>query len=370
MTRLKGMTWNHARGLDPLVACSADWAAQGGAQIDWDARPLQDFESYPVEDLARRYDLIVIDHPHVGQVTAEGCLVPLPSAPEIAAHSVGLSYPSYTWEGRQWAYPIDAATQVQAIRPDLIDAPPTNWDEVVTLARAGRVLVPLRAPHALMCFFTLTANDGHPCRSDGLGRLVDRDAGIAALDRLRAVTSSMDPAGFEMDPIAVFDRVAAGGNIACMPLIYGYVSYALDGFRPHRLTFHDIPSTRPDGGVGGTALGGTGIAVSAFSQHREDALAFARHVAGPQAQAGRFASLGGQVGHRGAWTDGRVVADGGRFYSGTLATLDGAWMRPRHDGYMAFQGPASERIADALRTGGFGAALDDLQRLFDATFAN
>ena len=67
--RLKGMTWSHPRGFDPLVACAAAWREATGVEIVWDKRSLQDFESYPVEELARRYDLIVIDHPHVGQIT-------------------------------------------------------------------------------------------------------------------------------------------------------------------------------------------------------------------------------------------------------------------------------------------------------------
>ena len=75
--RLKGMTWSHPRGYDPMVACSRIWKDKTGVEIDWDKRSLQDFESFPVEELARAYDLIVIDHPHVGEVTAQDCLVPL-----------------------------------------------------------------------------------------------------------------------------------------------------------------------------------------------------------------------------------------------------------------------------------------------------
>ena len=67
--------------------------------------------------------------------------------------------------------------------------------------------------------------------------------------------------------------MTSGGTIACAPLIYGYISYAIPGMRPQRVTFHDIPSTGA-GGVGGSALGGTGIAVSAFCKAPEAALAF------------------------------------------------------------------------------------------------
>ena len=368
MTTLRGMTWSHPRGYDPMVAVSAEWQRETGVGIHWDKRSLQDFESYPVETLAREYDLIVIDHPHVGQITAEGCLHPLPDAPEIARASVGLSYPSYVWQGKQWAYPIDAATQVQAIRPDLIGQAPATWDEVLDLAKSGRVAIPLRAPHILMSFLTLVANAGHPVRTEGPGQFVDRKAGIAALERLAALAALVDPACYDWDPIEVYERMAAGDQIACVPLAYGYVSYSRRDAPGKRLSFHDIAETRPGAGVAGSALGGTGIAVSAFSTKPEAAIAFARHVAGPEVQRGLYAGSGGQVGHGEAWHDANVDAEAGGFYSGTARTLAGAVLRPRHDGYMPFQDAASARIAQALKDGDFGAAIDDMDRLFAATF--
>jgi len=52
---MRGMTWNHSRGYDPLVAASIEWKALTGETIEWDQRSLQDFESYPVEELAQRH---------------------------------------------------------------------------------------------------------------------------------------------------------------------------------------------------------------------------------------------------------------------------------------------------------------------------
>ncbi|SDD79307.1 multiple sugar transport system substrate-binding protein [Paracoccus isoporae] len=368
MTDLRGMTWNHPRGYDPMVAVSAAWAREHGVTLHWDKRSLQDFESFPVEKLARDYDLIVVDHPHVGQITAEGCLHPLPDAPDIAQASVGLSYPSYRWQGRQWAYPIDAAAQVQAIRPDLIDTPPANWDAVLRLAQSGKVALPLRAPHSLMCFITLAANDGHKVRTDGPGPFVDRAGGIAALERLAALAELVDSACYGWDPIDVLGRMSRTDEIACVPLVYGYVSYARADSPGHRLSFHDIPETTRGAGVGGSALGETGIAVSAFSAAPEAAIAFARHVAGPEIQRSLYARSGGQVGHGAAWHDPVVDEAAGQFYSGTARTLEAAVLRPRHDGYMPFQDAASARIVQALTDGDFGAAVDDMDRLFARTF--
>jgi multiple sugar transport system substrate-binding protein len=371
VTTLKGMTWSHPRGYDPMVACSSLWQQRTGIAIEWDKRSLQDFESFPVEELARAYDLIVIDHPHVGQITAESCLAPLDVAGReaertaVASGSVGQSYPSYSWQGRQWAFPIDAASQVQAWRPDALDAPPARWSEVLDLARQGRVLLPLRPPHVLMVFYTLAGNLGHPCSTDPSRDLIDSETGSQVFEAMREIAALVEPACFEMDPIAVSERMAAADSkIACAPLIYGYVSYAISGFRAHRLAFTDIPVIGSNGPVG-SALGGTGIAVSAFSRAKEAAIDFAYWVASGDVQRGPYAAVGGQPGHAAGWEDQTVNAATGNFYRDTRATLEGAWVRPRHDGYMAFQQAASDRILSGIAGRQKPAAVvADLNNLF------
>ncbi len=284
MTTLKGMTWSHPRGYDPMVACSAEWQRLTGVTIEWEKRSLQDFESYPVEDLAQAYDLIVIDHPHVGQITREGCIAPLDvpgreaERQALEAGSVGPSYRSYNWQGRQWGFPIDAATQVLAWRPDLIAAAPTTWEAVMDLARQGRVMLPLRPPHSVMTFYTLAGNLGHPCNVTG-DTLIDTETGTRVWQMMQALYDLLDPACAQMDPIAVFEEMAKPGSpIACAPLIYGYINYALPGFRPNPILFADIAVAGTAGPIG-SGLGGTGIAVSARSAHVSEAMDFAYWVA-------------------------------------------------------------------------------------------
>lgn len=374
MIRLKGMTWNHPRGYDPLLACSAIWAEKTGVWIDWEKRSLQDFESYPVEDLARAYDLIVIDHPHVGQITRENCLAPLdvPGREDelaaLAAGSVGASYPSYAWRGRQWAFPIDAAAQVLAWRPDLLDAPPATWAGVLDLARQGRVLLPLRSPHSLMTFFSLAGNIGAPFQVTG-DEIIAPATGAAVWDLLREIADLIDPACADYDPIEVFEEMARpGSEIACAPLIYGYVNYAIPGFRPNLIRFADMPVAGANGPVGST-LGGTGIAVSAFSANRDPAVDFAFWIAGGAVQKGPFVAAGGQPGHAEAWEDAAVNAGNSDFCRATRATLEGAWVRPRHDGYMGFQTAASARLTEGLAAReAAGPVIAEINRLFRESF--
>lgn len=363
---MKGMTWDHPRGHDPLAAASRAWAETHGETIEWDRRSLQDFESYPVEELARRYDMIVIDHPHVGQIADAGCLVALDQACDadalagIAAGSVGGSCESYFWNGHQWALPIDAAAQVQAWVPGRIESAPFNWTQVLALADAGRLTLPLRPPHSLMALFTL-------CGMTGVTLPVDGDelfpaAAARAYDGLAQLAARVDPLAYEQDPIALLEAMAApDGRIAASPLIYGYVSYAQDGFRPSRIAFVDLPALDPRG----SALGGTGIAVSAFGRTPDRAVAFAQWVASGEVQRGLYAASGGQPAHADAWSDEGVNAPVAGFYANTRATLDRAWLRPRHDGYMAFQHAASVRLNRALRGGEHAdVALAALNALF------
>jgi multiple sugar transport system substrate-binding protein len=355
---LRGMTWDHPRGFDPLVACAALWQGRTGVRIEWERRSLQDFESYPVAQLARRYDLIVIDHPHVGQITRERCLAPLGSGenlPVLATQYVGASLASYVWEGALWALPIDAATQVQAWRPDRLAAPPAEWRETLELAAAGEVLCPLRPPHNLMALFTLSGLEGSPGAVEGPDLLAPDGAG-RAYERLRELAALIDPICLAMDPIAVLERLSEPqGACVCSPLIYGYVSYS----RPRRqspvppapVAFGDLAPLSPGRARSGSALGGTGIAVSARSAHLEAAIGFARWVAGAEAQCGPYIAAGGQPASSAAWEDAAANAASLDFYRNTRATLDGAWVRPRHAGYMSFQHAASERLRAALESG-------------------
>ena len=96
--RLTGVTWDHERGWSGVRAVGAAFAREHpGVQVSWATRSLQAFAGQPVEELARRYDLIVLDHPSIGHAVARQALLPLDGAlaPAVladqAASSVGRS---------------------------------------------------------------------------------------------------------------------------------------------------------------------------------------------------------------------------------------------------------------------------------------
>lgn len=340
MIRLRGMTWNHERGLRPLLAASDVFSKHHpDVQIEWEARSLQAFGDQPLDQLAARYDLLVIDHPHIGEVVAQGLLLALDTPDhaedlaDLAAHSIGASHPSYAMQGRQWALAIDAAAQVSVRRPDLLAQAPTRWSEVIALAEAGRVLWPLKPVDAISCFFTLAANSGHPVGGAD-GRLIDPAAGRRVLGAMRAVAKHLPEACFSWSPIDAAEALCAEQDAhAYVPMNYGYTNYSRAGWRPRLLSYGDIPALGDSGPVGAT-LGGTGIAVSAHCRHPAVASTFAWWVAGAEVQAGLYVENGGQPAHASAWDAAQADALCGGFFAGTRRTMDGSWLRPRYAGFL------------------------------------
>ena len=145
MARYEALTWDHPRGYNALAAAAARLDAdRDGLSVRWDKQPLEGFESAPIADLCARYDLVVLDHPHVGEAVGADCLVPLEEvfAPDIIAGleaaTIGPCLSSYRFAGRHWALPLDAATQVMAARGDLLDGAPSPvpWAGGVARSRA------------------------------------------------------------------------------------------------------------------------------------------------------------------------------------------------------------------------------------------
>ncbi|MBK8085215.1 MAG: extracellular solute-binding protein [Devosia sp.] len=368
---LRGMTWNHSRGYDPMVATSAAYAAaHPGVTISWEKRSLQAFADQPIETLADGYDLLVIDHPHVGEVARNHLLLPLDGIGRddelalLARQSVGLSHVSYAFEGRQWALAIDAATPVAAFRPDRIAAAPKRWDEVLALARSGRVCCALVPINALMTVFGLARNKGYTVAEGE--RFMRADEATEILEHLRELTALVDPRCLGLDPIGIYEWMGRSAEApAYSPFGYGYTNYIRPGYCAHPLVFADAPGFG-DNGPRGTVLGGTGIAVSARTRHPDIALDYAFWIAGADCQKGLFFTSGGQPGNAVAWEDAACNAACRDFLANTRATLESAWLRPRDDGYMGLQDRAGDIVHACLRgEASVGATVAALQHAYE-----
>ncbi len=358
--RLRGITWDHVRGLGGLRATADAFRnVRPAVEVEWTARSLQSFADQSVDELARQFDLLYIDHPAIGYAVARRCLAPLdehldPAVLEDqAANSVGRSAESYEWEGHRWALATDAAAQVAAYRPDLLElagvAVPGTWDDVLAAASALRaaglwMAFPAIPVDAICAFLAMCGTE-----------LPSREAGRAALELLREVVACSHPSSLEWNPPRMLEHMTTADEVAYCPAAFGYSNYARPGFRPHLVRFA--------GGPAGT-LGGAGLAVSAHGAAVQEAVRYAAFVADAEVQRTVYFQGGGQPGHRSAWTDDAVNEASTGFFRDTLDAMDAAYLRPRHDGFLGFQQTAGQLVHRNLREGeggDAGAVLDAIE---------
>ncbi|MFC1692090.1 extracellular solute-binding protein [Candidatus Latescibacterota bacterium] len=358
---LKGITWDHTRGYLPMVATSQrfhEW--HPGVEFEWEKRSLKDFGDADIGHLARSYDLLVLDHPFAGYASKKGILIPIDEylpeeyLQEQAENSVGKSYESYTFEGKQWALPIDAAAPVASYRPDLLlekgESLPETWDDVLALARKGYVAFPCISTDTIMNFymFCVSLNGG---MFEDEEHVVPEDIGIKALRKMREIAALMTPEVFDWNPIKIYEAMTLRDDIVYCPCAFGYNNYSRSGYARKKLSFTGLVNIDDSMPLRST-LGGTGLAVSVLCRHRDLAFEYVKYVASPECQRKLYFNSGGQPGHRKAWLDNEVNNRTDDFFQNTLGTLDQAYLRPRYSGYIPFQEHAGIVIREYLIKGG------------------
>ena len=356
MINLKGMTWDHSRGFDPMVATSKKFYEiyDNKVKIEWDKRPLQAFADRPIEEMTDDYDLIVIDYPHVGEVAHKGLLqnLNLPNyesqIEDLKKQTVGKSHESYYIDNKQWALAIDAASQTACYREDLINHNPKNWDDLIALAKQNRVLWPLKPVHAISSFYSIYNNITKELIPEQKN-FIEKNFGIETLTMMKAISNELIKDCLTMDPIQTAELMTETDDFFYCPYIYGFSNYSRNNYRKNILKYIDVLDLSGKG-PSGTHLGGTGIAVSNKSINKDLAIKYAFWIAGAECQKSLFYESGGQPGNAVAWEDKRINLETNDFFKATRKTLELAWVRPRHNGYMEFQDKSGDLINEYLQS--------------------
>jgi multiple sugar transport system substrate-binding protein len=376
---LKGITWGHSRGYTPVVACAQRFSElHPHINITWHKRTLQEFADFPIEQLVHDYDLLIIDHPWVGCAAATGCVLPLEKY--LPAHylndqlrnSVGSSHISYNYNNHQWALAIDAATPVASYRKDLLEqhdsALPQNWQQLIALAAKGKVAVPAIPIDLLMNFYMLCIALGK-APFNNKEEVIDFNTGIAALEMMKELWSLVDERMFSCNPIAVAELMSKTNDYWYCPFAYGYSNYARRGYAKYQLHYTDIIGMHNAADKMHSTLGGTGLAISAFSDKKLEALLFAEWIVSPETQIGLYTQTGGQPGYLSAWTDADNNAATMNYFSETLPALQRAYMRPRYNGYLYFQDhaglPVQQYLLGNIKS---SEALSEINTLYRLSF--
>lgn len=363
MITLKGITWDHPRGYAPLRKVAELWKeiTIGNGQpvtVEWATRSLKDFGDYGLESLAAQYDLLIIDHPHMGTVAAGNSLLPLDEylpktfIEEQARQSVGPCFESYRFEGHHWALPVDAAAQVAACREDLLaDLPgwtnPADVNELDSLLKRlpqGAIAIPLCPTDCWCTFLTLCARHGGPDCITEAG--IDAACGQWAFNWLLRWKPFLHRRSLFMNPVQLLEHMAGTNEIVYAPFTFGYSNYSRGATGRKRIRFIHPPGHNK--GKRSSLLGGAGIAVSAITKKQDACFRFLEFLLSPDIQSGPYYSSGGQPAHLQAWQDERNNADSLGFFVNTLDTLRRAYVRPRYKGFPAFQEKAGELLHSAL----------------------
>jgi multiple sugar transport system substrate-binding protein len=329
--------------------------------IIWEARSITDFAYARLDSLATGYDLILIDHPHIGEPNMPRTLLaldewlPASYLNDQASSSVGPSYESYSWQEHQWALPVDAAAQVAAFRRDLLAsvgcALPVSWAGVIELARRLpeklRIALPLVPIDAACSLLTIGVNLDGPTFWE-MGRGYNEIVLHQAVRLLAQLAEFVDPVSFELNPPQMLAEMAGSDRIAYVPLLFGYSNYARPGFARQVVSFTDIPSSSDE--PRGAVLGGVGLAVSRLTTKPQTAADYAAYVASAEVQRGVYFTSGGQPGHSSAWVDPAVNRESDNFFVGTRDTLESSFLRPRMAEDPEFV-ETQPRVGEILREG-------------------
>jgi multiple sugar transport system substrate-binding protein len=356
-----------------MRAAAALWNEQPAHRpIEWRARSLALFNDQPTRELVDEWDLLLIDHPGIGECHRDGTLVALDDhldaalLADLAADSAGRSHASYSMSGHQYALALDAACQTSAARLDLLAARgigvPRTWTEVRDLARAfpGAVVWPLFPGDAITSLLGVS----HQMRGaqdqdlEGGDDLVSLDA----VEMLLEVLQYLHPSSLELNPPQTLDLMSSADEILYAPQLFCYAGYQHRS-RERVVSFGPTPAIAGgDPDATGALLGGAGLAVSAKSRAIPEAVEFAAWLMGTSNQADLIPASGGQPGRRSAWLAQVNDPDHGAFFRDVLPVIESAIVRPRDQHWPTRQDRAGTALRACLADGSSAKDILDVVR--------
>ena len=360
--QIRGIGWDHQRCMSPLIASIAGFK-QAHPQVEaiWHTRSLYDFGEGNLQELLDDYDLIVFDHPYVGDISNNNWFVNLADRLSIEEKtafendSIGPSWQSYQTSRGIWGIPIDAAAQVASYRPDLIDkldCPlPRTMTDVLGMAKQARdndlwVALPLAQCDAICAFMTLAANSGNAIARDG-SFFPELDVCEHILMVMRELVDLIHPESLSWNPIKCYEHMSSYDDVCYVPFAFGYTHYSRNSSLK-TIQYCDIPGMDSID-CSGAVLGGAGIGISARTKHLETAIDYAKFLCSPKYQCSEYFINGGQPASLSAWQNETNDEDSNGFFSGTAATMKNSYLRPTFSGFVHYFRDAGKQINACLK---------------------
>lgn len=357
--KLCGVTFDHPRATKSVIQSAEIYKKiHPQIKINWTSHPLEAFETLSIQKLAEDFDLIVFDHPFIGEVIKHNLLYSLNELLDqnqinkLEAEVVGNSLFSYMANGNLWALPIDGASQMSAYLKSEAEKFKFANSSIENLlsasadkAFARKVAFPLVPTHASCTFLTL-ATTLHGQNRSGLFYFED-EIFKKSLEILKNLAKTFNPISFELNPIQLLDLMSKGEEIQYSPFIFGYAPYAVTGFRENLIKF--VPSPGINGNHSKTILGGAGLGISRKCKFPQEAAKYSYWLTSNEVQADIFPINLGQPALRSGWESNSNSDMSENFFGSCLTALENAFVRPRMVGWPSFQEILGEILTSALK---------------------
>ena len=289
--QLRGITWNHPRGILPFVESSRLYALSSQVLAIWEAYAWDDFRERQFKELRQRspyYDLIQFDHPWVGSYASNRWLEPLdPYISQEQRHYLESRFPrvivdSYRWDDKLWALPVDMGAHVSFWRQDILESlsldVPRSWEEVL---EAGRVLRDAgymqpygfanKTYQGFLFFVEILAEFG--TLGDGFPHAFVSEDALRALELIEELGALSHHDSARWNPWDVVQAVVEEGVVIGAPSVFGYVDAT---FRyehsPHIITCL-VPKLEATG-LQCSLLGGVGLGINHTSTHKPESFQY------------------------------------------------------------------------------------------------
>ena len=228
-------------------------------------------------------DILGLDVTWTPEFAGAGWLAPWPEneAQQVRQGTLQSMIDTATWDGKLYSAPFNTNTQLLWYRKDLVPNPPKTWREMISmaddLAKQGK-------PHYIeiqgaqyegytVWFNTLVNSAGGQIMSDNGSKVTLNESAVSALDTIHELAHSpaSDPSiGNQMEDQT---RLQFEAGRAAFELNYPYVYPSAKADVPDifkNMAWTTYPTVKP-GEPPHVTIGGIDLAVSAFSNHKQQA---------------------------------------------------------------------------------------------------
>jgi multiple sugar transport system substrate-binding protein len=357
--KLRGVTFDHPRATKPVIRSAEIYKKiYPMIEVDWTSHPLEAFETLSIQKLADEFDLIVFDHPFIGEVIKHNSLYSFNELldqnqiDKLENEIVGNSFFSYMANGKLWALPIDGASQMGAFlksKEEKFKLANSSIENLLSASAdsdfARTIAFPLVPTHTSCTFLTL-ATTLYGQNRTGLFYFEDQIF-KKSLETLKNLAETFNPISFELNPIQLLDLMSEGKEIQYSPFIFGYSPYSVTGFRENVIKF--VPSPGIGGEHSQTILGGAGLGISRKCKFAEEAAKYSHWLTTKDVQGEIFPMNLGQPASRSGWESNSNSDMSENFFESSMTALEHAFVRPRMVGWPTFQEVLGEILTSALK---------------------